>query len=344
MLSSDTKSLIYQADKTFKQNFTLTTRFERAIFVSWFCSIGDCTFCYLSTQQEKISEPRKARRKIEGILAEAFLCKKLGWGIEFISGGVESFTTEELEELLKYVNLIYGEKQWLNIGVMGKFRLEKLAPYLEGITGTVETINPEIHKIVCPSKPLKPIEAMFDSAQNLGLKKAMTIIIGLGETIQDFTLLEEFIKKHNISRITFYALNPIRGTPFEHKSGPKIEYFLEWIAKTRISFPKLEIIAGLWVSRVEYTDIILKAGANSLTKFPALKLFGSEHAKALVRNAEKERKFLGTLTELPYIDVSELDKIDLPISLREKTKARLSEYLKMIQKKNHLVEMSETYL
>src|SRR3989338_2292595 len=171
MLSSDTKSLIYQADKTFKQNFTLTTRFERAIFVSWFCSIGDCTFCYLSTQQEKISEPRKARRRIEGILAETFLCKKFGWGIEFISGGVESFTTEELEELLKYVNLIYGEKQWLNIGVMGKFSLEKLAPYLEGITGTVETINPEIHKIVCPSKPLKPIEAMFDSAQNLGLKK-----------------------------------------------------------------------------------------------------------------------------------------------------------------------------
>ncbi len=332
--------MIEKADKIYKENFPLITRFERAIFVSWYCSIGDCTFCYMSTQQEKISEPRKARRKLEGVLAEAYLCAKLGWEIEFISGGVESYTMDELEELLRYVYLITGKKQWLNIGIMGRDRLERFKPFLEGVTGTIETVNPEIHKIVCPSKPVKPIEFMFDSAGQIGLKKAMTIIIGLGESIEDFPLLDEFIRKHNVSRIIFYALNPIKGTPFEGKQGPEIEYFVEWIARTRIAFSKLEIIAGIWVSRVDYTGLILKAGANYLTKFPALKLFGSEHARAFVKNAEKERKFLGTLTELPEMELSEIDRMDIPISLREKTKAKISEYVKMIRKKNSLLTVN----
>ena len=73
-----------------------TTWFERAIFLSWYCAKGDCKFCYMSTQKKLIKDPKKARRSFESILAEVFLCKKLGWKIEFLSGGYESFSRQEL--------------------------------------------------------------------------------------------------------------------------------------------------------------------------------------------------------------------------------------------------------
>ena len=52
----------------------------------------------------------------------------------------------------------------------------------------------------------------------------MTIILGLGETLKDIPLLLEFIKKHNMDKITFYALNPTKGTIYT--KGPETDYFL----------------------------------------------------------------------------------------------------------------------
>ena len=37
---------------------------ERAVFLSWWCDKGDCAFCYMSTQKDKIKDPTKARRNI----------------------------------------------------------------------------------------------------------------------------------------------------------------------------------------------------------------------------------------------------------------------------------------
>jgi biotin synthase-like enzyme len=44
-------------------------------------------------------------------------------------------------------------------------------------------------------KPLEPIEEMLDYATELKLKKAMTIILGMGETFKDYALLKDFVKK-----------------------------------------------------------------------------------------------------------------------------------------------------
>ena len=78
----------------------------------------------------------------------------------------------------------------------------------------IETVNEKVHKKVCPSKPIQPYLKMFDNAQELGLQNAITIIIGLGETIDDFPKLKSLIEKHNISKIHFYCLNPQKGTVF----------------------------------------------------------------------------------------------------------------------------------
>ncbi|MBN2112375.1 radical SAM protein [Candidatus Woesearchaeota archaeon] len=300
----------------------MKTWFERAIFLSWYCSRGDCKFCYMSTQKSKIKNPRLAKRKKESIFAEAAICKACGWRVEFLSGGYESYDIGELVEITKEIFKITGQKQWLNIGVLKQEELKKFKPYIEGVCGAVECVNPKLHDKLCPSKPISEIISMFKICDEFGLKKSMTIIIGLGETEKDIPLLIDFIRKHKIDKITFYALNPHEGTIF--KKGPQTGYYLKWISGTRKAFPKLHIVAGSWVDRLEEIPELLKAGATSITKFPSIKLFSTKFARQIEEGAEKAgRDFSGTMTRLPKIDISRFD---------EKTGQKIKQYLKQMSK------------
>lgn len=307
--------------------------FERAIFISWYCSIGDCAYCYMSTQKKLISEPDKAKRTKASILAEAYLCKKLGWKIGFLSAGYGSYTAESILDICKSIYEITNEKIWLNIGVLNEKAIEKLSPYLEGICGAVETTNKKIHKKVSPSKPILPIEKIYNICDKYGLKKSMTFIVGLGETIQDFDSLRKFIAKNKIDKIIFYALNPIKGTIFEKSKGPKIDYFVEWIRKARKAFPKMDIIAGHWVNRVDYIHLMLNAGANAITKFPAIKLFNTKFAKIIEKEIKKSGYELqGTFTEMPKIDLEEIRNLSFDKKLKEEIIAKVKGYLNAMNK------------
>src|SRR3989338_6252719 len=81
--------------------------FERAIFLGWYCSKRDCSFCYMSTikHREKIVQ-KFARRNTESILAEVILCRILGWNLGFISGGHNLYKTEDFKELLNKINIV----------------------------------------------------------------------------------------------------------------------------------------------------------------------------------------------------------------------------------------------
>ena len=55
----DIFDLIKKANEiTLKRHGDLIT-LERAIFLSWWCDKGDCAFCYMSTQKEKIKDPKR---------------------------------------------------------------------------------------------------------------------------------------------------------------------------------------------------------------------------------------------------------------------------------------------
>ena len=307
--------------------------FERAIFTSWYCSLSDCTYCYMSTQKSLISDPKKAKRSMASILAEAYLCKKLGWKIGFLSAGYGSYTQKSILDLCKNVHEISNQKLWLNIGVLNEKTIEPLVPYLEGICGAVETTNEKVHKKTAPNKPIKPIENMYKLCDKYNLKKSMTFIVGLGETIEDFQKLKDFIQKNNINKIIFYALNPIKGTAFEKSKGPEINYYVEWIKKTRKTFPNLIIVAAPWVNRVDYIHLMLNAGADAITKFPAIKLFNTIHAK----NIEKEIKssnyeMRGTFTKMPNIDFEDIDKLTSNSQLKTKIKTKLKQYINQMNK------------
>lgn len=320
--------LTEKAKEVYSNNFSNETRFERAIFFSWGCTIGDCTFCYMSTQP-KDKPPKETRRSKESILAEFILSKKLGWDIGFFTGGIGVLSSDELEEILKVAVEITGEKIWLSVGPISKSLLQRYQPYIKGVVGSTETINPELHRKVCPSKPLQPYERMFENAKELGLERAMTFIVGMGETKGDLPLLVDFIRKHEITKIHVYGLIPQKGTIFENSSTPTKEEQGWWISQLRINFSKLDIQCGIWEDRLERVSYLLQAGANTISKFKALKHFGTDLAKQIENQAVfAGREFQGTLTKLPGIDWDdEVEKLSVSDELKEGIKVKLRQYL-----------------
>tara|TARA_Y100000310_G_scaffold89923_1_gene87066 strand:+ start:26383 stop:27390 length:1008 start_codon:yes stop_codon:yes gene_type:complete len=327
------QQLINQASEIYQQNFNNEVSFERAVFFSWGCVIGDCTFCYMSTQPlDKVA--KETKRSNASILAEFLLCKHLGWDIGFFTGGIGVLKPDELEYLLKAIYQITGEKIWLSVGPVSKPLLQRYLPYIKGVVGSTETINPILHKQVCPSKPLKPYEIMFETAKELNLQRAMTFIVGMGETKEDLILLKQFITKHQINKIHIYGLIPQKGTPFQNTIMPTKEEQAWWIANLRITFPKLDIQCGIWEDRTERISYLLDAGSNSISKFKALKLFGTDVAREIERQAKfANREFKGTLAKLPNINwQEEINRLDLDNKLKENIKTKLDLYLNKMKK------------
>ncbi len=332
-ISPETQQLIEQANTIYKQNFPPTTCFERAIFFSWWCGINDCGFCYMSALPKEKTVKETAIRHEASILAETWLCKKLGWEFGFFSGGINAFNTDKIEDMLKKINIVYGEKVWINIGPVPKTILQQYAPYIKGVVGSIETVNEEVHKKACPSKPALPYFRMFDAAHELGLQNSMTFIVGLGETRVDFPLLVDTIRKYHISKIHFYGLVPHEGTLYANTPAPSAEYQAWWIAKTRIAFPTIDIQCGIWSDRVERISLLLQAGANSISKFQAIKLFATAHAKAIEEQAHLAgRTFRGSLTTVPFMDLNEIDAFGFDAVLTSQIKKKALQYMKIMKR------------
>lgn len=286
-MDSNIFDLIKEANETTLRNHGNLITLERAVFLSWWCDKGDCAFCYMSTQKEKIKDPKKARRNINNIYAEAEMCKRLDWNIEFLSGGYESFSTQEIKEIATTIKDITGDGVWLNTGItddLGEYGSE-----IKGITGAVEVANPKIHQRVCPSKKLEDISNMLDVAGELGFKKAITIILGLGETLEDVNYIIDYIKDHEIDRVIFYSLNPHKETIYANSSQPASLYYAQVVAQVRLAFPDIEIICGTWIDNLANIGILILSGANGITKFPLFKMFGTKYGKRV----EEEVKWAG---------------------------------------------------
>ncbi len=339
-ISEATRELMEQASAAYGQHFDDRTSFERAIFVSWYCSVGDCTFCFMSTQRKVITDPKSAKRKPFSILAEIELCRLLDWKIEFISAGFSGVTQEELLNVLKYGSRLYGEGLWLNTGFMQEKALASYAPYLTGVSGSIETVNPALHKEVCPSKPIPPYLKLWEATEKLGLRKAMTIIIGIGESEEDIPLTIDFIREHGIDRITLYALRPVQGTAF--REAPTLEYYLRWISRLRIAFPDKEILAGIWHNDLSTLPLLFAAGANRVTKYPGLKRFGHDWHH-YVTNRSLHGRFAEPLVQTPEL----LGRVKKDLSVldterwREETFRHVLMYLRLMERSAARVHQQE---
>ncbi len=233
---------------------------------------------------------------------------------------------EDILEIVKNVSLVYGEKMWLNLGVLPNSFLEQCRPYVKGIVASMETLHPDIHKEVCPNKPIEPYDRMFSTLE--GFKKSICIIVGLGDKLEDMHYLYDFIEKHKIDRVTMYALKPVRGTGYT--KGPSSDEYLAWMASLRIRFPKLEIIAGTNLRRCEEAGHYMKAGANALTKFPATQQFGTEKAKKIDAMIRKENRTF-TSNFVAYTDIdweAEINALPIKEAYKKEMKEKLGDYLK----------------
>ena len=329
-------SLLERAQAVYRQHFPMECCFERAVFFSWGCTIGDCQFCYMSNQPAD-KKPLETKRSRASIFAEFLLAKKCGWDIGFFTGGIGVFTPDEIEFMLRVAHEITCERIWLSIGPVPKSLLVRYQPYIRGIVGSTETVNPKLHAKVCPSKPLAPYERMFVDAACLGLQKAMTFIVGLGETRDDVQILIDFIRKYRIDKIHVYGLIPVAGTLYEGACIPTAEEQAWWIAQLRVAFPSLDIQCGIWSNRADRIPLLLKAGANSISKLQAVKLFGTETAKEMVGRCEEAgRRFRGTLTALPEADWdAEVARLSIDDSLKVEVKRKLWVYLKGMRKQGN---------
>ncbi len=330
------KPLIEEAEKTYWENFNGEAWLGRCIFLSFYCSIGTCDFCFRSVADNKKVDPIKARRSLGSVLTEALLIKAFDWRIEFLTGGYGIYPPDELERYAMLVSKILGEKIWLNLGVMSPKQLSGLKEYVEGVVASLETLEPTLHKKTCPDKPIEPYNKMLDFAETEGFKRSITLVIGLGEDENHWKYVEEYIKKRPLDRITVYALRPVKGTPYE--KGPTPQYLAWWIAKLRTTFPKIEIIAGTAEYRIPEISLLLRAGANAITKLPATKIFNTEKALQVEEEVKKaRRKWISKLSsEDPNNACNWEEKInDLPITDEEKesVKNTLNRYLKMMSSK-----------
>lgn len=326
-----TKHMAKTLQKTntqYKQVFGNKASFGRCIFLSWYCSLGNCDFCYRSTQKHKIPNPKEARRRDESLYTEAFLAKVLNWKLEFLTGGYGILPFNDLQDIIKIHTEIFEEKIWLNIGVLGKAQMKKVKNDVEGVVASVESLTPHVRKKAAPGKPLKPFERMLEWAKELDMKRSCTIILGLGEKFNEYHHVHDFIKKHDLNRITYYALRPVVGTPY--KQGPSPEYVLKWITKTRLDFPHLEIAYGTAESRLPEIPYMLQAGANIITKLPATKLFATTGGQKVHEAFKKAgRDFNGEFVDYPHPNWPKLlEKTSMTKDMKERTLKKIVNYEK----------------
>ena len=306
----ETLDLMQEANKITLAEHGNKVTLERAIFLSWWCDKGDCLFCYMSSQKSKIKEPQKARRNVNSILAEAELCRRTGMKIEFLSGGYGSYSTEEIRNISREIYGITGEPVWLNIGITKD--LEEYGEEIAGVTGAVEVANPELHNKICPSKSLEDITEMLEVAGDLGFQKAITVILGLGETPDDLKYLFDMIGEVGIDRVTFYSLNPHKETIYENEPQPASLYYAGVVAATRIKFPKLKIITGTWIDNLANMGPLLLSGANGLTKFPLFKMYGTRYGKRVEEEVYwAGRELVGTFTDVDALTRSKAKNQEL---------------------------------
>ena len=251
-------------------------------------------------------------------MAEIYLCKKLGWRLEFLTTSPDTYSFEELFEIVRKVSNLYDKKIWINFGVLSASDLDTLRPYIKGVFADIETVNKGIQRRIQPNNLIKKYIEMLSEAR--GIKKGIIINLGLGETTEDISLLHSFIETHYVDRVDFHFTLPTKGISYKILDS---SYYARWIAETRLKFPKIKIVAGTWVDRVAEVGLLLKAGANSITKFPAINLFNSEQAKIIEEEAKVAgREFLGTLTDLSYLK---------DIKIEEDIKKELQIYLAVMK-------------
>lgn len=337
------QSLLVKAKTIYQQHFPNEVYYERSVFINWTCAIADCKYCFLSTKtKHRPGKELKAIRSKESILAEIFVCKTLGWDIGYITGGLRVESTPYLIDLIQKINVITGDKIMMNFGPYPRSIIEQFKPYVSGMGSAIESFDEELHNFICPSKPLRSLLTFLDDLKSLQLQKLITIILGLGETKNDVFIVIENIKRYQIEKIQLCFLKSQKNTVFDNVPSPNIKYMAYWVAQIRIHCPNVEIKVALVKERMEDFSLLLKAGANSFSRFMVFTTFATPLATTLENECRKAGRTLrGNFTSLPDVDIEALvQKLPFPDELKVKMLPKAKQYYRKLQRrqeKNNLI-------
>jgi biotin synthase-like enzyme len=328
-------TLIKKANTVYNENFDDTVWFERSIFTNWTCAIADCSYCYLSTKPKHTpgSTPTAIRSK-ESIVAEAIICKHMGWRVGYITGGLRVESVNQLIELTTLLKKVTGKKVMMNYGPFALSEIKKLQISVSGMGCAIESFDEELHSFICPSKPLRTLLLFLQHLQNENMEKLITIILGLGERKDDVFRVIKNIKQYKITTIQLCFLKPQENTPFATVPPPNMKYMAWWIAQIRVECPTIKIKVALVHERIDDFSLLLEAGANCFSRFMVFKDFASDFAKTLETECLKANRTLqGNFLQLPKIDIAtDITTYAFEKDFERKVEKKIEEYYQRLTK------------
>lgn len=333
--NKELQDAIALAKPIFQEHHSNTVHFERSIFINWTCAIADCKYCYLSTKpKHKAGTQATALRSHESILAEALICKLMGWEIGYITGGLRVESVDQIIELLKLLNQVNNKQNWMNFGPYAHSEIKKLKPYTGGMGSAIESFDETLHNFICPSKPLVVLRKYLEHLKEEEVGKLITIILGLGENKDDIDIVSENINKYNLNTVQLCFLKPQENTLFANVPAPDMNYMAYWVAKLRIKHPSLKIKVALVKERMDDLHLLLEAGANGFSRFLSFKEFAQEQAIKLEHECQKaNRTLLGNFTKVPEFDLEEeVRKLPFNNELKAKILPKAEQYLVKLKK------------
>lgn len=329
---AELSELLSKASKVYKENFNGDVWFERSIFTNWTCAIADCKYCYLSTKPKL---DKKAVRSKASILAESLVCRLMGWRIGYITGGLRVESTKYMTQLLQDITQVTGYTIRMNYGPYNKREITSFKDHVAGLGSAIESFDEELHKFICPSKPLPALMDFLKICQENDIPNFITIILGIGEKMSDVKEVIEKVAEYNIDTVQLCFLKPQEKTVFEEVPSPDPNYMAWWIAKLRIAHPALQIKIALVRDRISDVSLYLEAGANAFSRYMVFSDFASEYAMQLETACrDANRNLLGNFSYIPEgIDIdSEVEELDFDDELKQKISFNAKRYVNKLKK------------
>lgn len=255
---------------------TEVTQFYKGKKIS-FCSIinaksglcpEDCKFCAQSSHYNTDAEIYPLLSK-EIIIERAQQAKEDGvhmFGI--VTSGTQIETDEEwktIEEAVKKINEI-GIKPCGSLGMLDKERAKRLKKAgLFRYHHNLETARSNFSSICTTHDYEEDIETI-KNAKEAGLSTCCGGIIGLGETMEQRIELALTIKELDVDSVPINILNPIKGTPLEHRPLLSPMEVLITISVFRFILPDkdIKVCGGKEKNLRQVLPLAIVAGCNSL--------------------------------------------------------------------------------
>jgi len=262
----------------------------------------------------------------------------MNWKVGYITGGLKVESIDTIKNLLQNLEKVLGYKIMMNFGPYTNSEINEFKPYVSGMGSAIESFDEELHNFICPSKSLKSLTKFLENLQKNNLKSLITIILGMGETIDHIDTTIQKIKKYNISTVQLCFLKSQENTIFNDVPPPNMDYMAYWIARLRIAVPNLIIKVALVQERLKDFSILLTAGINGFSRFMIFKDFNSNNSFELINQCKiGNRKLIGNFITLPKFNIeNEVNKLNLESKLKENIKIKLKQYLKQLEKNSKL--------